>query len=156
MARRWRNYTDIPDAEAKAIYTAVCPPGLRAHDVALKNNQGAGRGMAYSNGSGYHRTARPFVVVSVPTTDARARCVWAASRRGGGYLRVVIGSRREALVYILAHELRHLWQGKAKGRPRGMVYGAKGRFSERDACAYGMQMLRRYRRGELLTPRLDK
>lgn len=150
MARRWRNYTDIPDAEAKAIYEAVCPPGLKAHDVEIKNNDGSGRGRAYSQGSGYHATVRPFVVVSVPKTEKMAR-----HRRhegesaGGGYLPIVIGSRRESLVYILAHELRHLWQAKFSGKPRGMVYGAKGRFSERDACAYGMQMLRRFRRGEL-------
>ncbi len=148
MATRWRNYTDIPDAEAKAIYTAVCPPGLKAHDVSIKNNDGHGRGMAYSQGSGYHATARPFVVVSVPKTEKASRVSrdWNVPK---GYLLVTTGSRREVLVYILAHELRHLWQAKAKGKPRGMVYGAKGRMSERDACAYGLQMLRRYRRGEL-------
>ena len=148
MARRWRNYTDIPDAEAKAIYDAVCPSGLKAHDVELKNcGNGGARGMAYSHGSGYHATARPFVVVSIARTDKAARCVM---REGGGYLGIAIGNRREALVMVMAHELRHLWQAKAKGKPRGMVYGAKGRMSERDADAYALQMLRRYRRGELL------
>lgn len=150
MARLWRNYTDISDDEALAIYAAVCPPGLSAHDVSIKNHGGRqGRGVAYFEGSSYHASARPFVVVSLPKTDALARCIRHESGKDG-YLPVVQGSRREALVYILAHELRHLWQAKAKGRPRGMVYGAKGRFSERDACAYGLQMLRRYRRGELL------
>jgi hypothetical protein len=148
MARRWRNYTNIPDAEAKAIYDAVLPSGLKAHDVEIKNNDGGGRGVAYYEGSSYHATARPFVVVSIPKTEQVARQQRHASGEKG-YLPVVLGSRREVLVYILAHELRHLWQAKSKGRPRGMVYGAKGRFSERDACAYGIQMLRRYRRGEL-------
>lgn len=60
---------------------------------------------------------------------------------------MVIGSRREALVVLLAHELRHLWQAQTT---RGRVYGARGRFSERDADAYALQMLRRFRRGELL------
>ena len=146
----FRNYTDISSAEIRAIYDAVCPSGLKAHDVSIKNNDGAGRGRAYTEGSGYHASARPFVIVSVPRTERAAR-----HRRHydntnyRGYLPVVLGSRRETLVYILAHELRHLWQAKATGKPRGMVYGARGRFSERDACAYGMQMLRRYRRGEL-------
>lgn len=150
MARTWRNYTGIPNEEARAIYEAVCPSGLPAHDVSLKNNPGrGGRGRAYWNGSGYHASARPFVVVSLPTTEQAAR-----QRRHSdgedGYLPVALGSRRECLVYILAHELRHLWQAAAKGkRGRGMVWGSRGRFSERDACAYGMQMLRRYRRGEL-------
>lgn len=149
MARRWRNYTDISDAEAKAIYQAVVPSGLSAHDVEIKNSDVGGAGTAYWSGSGYHATARPFVVVRVPRTETGARQNRHPEGKGG-YLPVALGSRRECLVYILAHELRHLWQAKAKGRPRGMIYGAKGRFSERDACAYGMQMLRRYRRGELV------
>jgi len=150
MATTWRNYTDLPDAEVRAVYAAVLPPGLKAHDVAIKNHAGLGRGRAYTQGSGYHASARPFVVVSLPTTEREARHRRHADLTGQGYLPVTLGSRREVLVYILAHELRHLWQAKAKGRPRGMVYGARGRFSERDACAYGLQMLRRYRRGELL------
>lgn len=150
MARRWRNYTDLNDEQLRAIYAAVLPAGLSAHDVEIKNNQGGGRGMAYTQGSGYHATARPFVVVSVPKTERAARVIRSEERGKGGYLRVVTGSRLEVFVYIMAHELRHLWQRKAKGKPRGMVYGSRGRMSERDACAYGLQMLRRFRRGELL------
>ena len=147
MARRWRNFTDLNDTELKRLYTQMLPPGLKAHDVEIKNHgAGGGRGTAYYAGSAYHTTARPFVVVSVPKTDKASRV---RRKAHDGYLPVDTGSRMEVFVYILAHELRHLWQAKSKGRPRGMVYGAKGRFSERDACAYGMQMLRRYRRGEL-------
>lgn len=151
MARRWRNYTDISDDMLKALYEAVLPSGLKAHDVEVKNHGGSGgRGVAYYEGSGYHATARPFVVVSIPKTDRLSRSI-RTSERGAGYLPVVTGSRLEVFIYIMAHELRHLWQTKAKGKPRGMVYGARGRHSERDACAYGIQMLRRYRRGELLS-----
>ena len=150
MAKRWRNYTDLSDDLLRALYTAVLPSGLPAHDVEIKNYGGSGgRGMAYHHGSGYHATARPFVVVSVPTTDVAARRVrdWHENQ---AYLPVAHGNRLECFIYIMAHELRHLWQAKAKGRPRGMVYGSKGRYSERDASAYGLRMLRRYRRGELL------
>lgn len=150
MARRWRNYTDLPDDTLRAIYAAVLPPGLSAHDVEIKNNAGCGRGVAYSQGSGYHATARPFVVVSVPTTEKASRVSRTWNVEKGGYLLITHGSRLESFVYIMAHELRHIWQAKAKGRPRGMVYGSKGRFSERDASAYGLRMLRRYRRGELV------
>jgi len=147
MARRWRNYTDLDDVELRRLYAAVLPPGLPAHDVMIKNcKHGPGRGMAYTKGSSYHATARPFVVVSVPPRERAARHIW---RGGDGYLPHVIGSRMECYVDIMAHELRHLWQAKSKGKPKGMVYGARGRFSERDACAYAKQMVRRYRRGEL-------
>lgn len=150
MANRWRNYTDLNDDLLRQIYTAVLPSGLSAHDVEIKNNGGVGgRGRAYTQGSGYHATARPFVVVSIPKTEKLARHHRHEESKGG-YLSVVLGSRIEVFVYIMAHELRHLWQAKAKGKPRGMIYGAKGRLSERDASAYGIQMLRRFRRGELL------
>ena len=38
-------------------------------------------------------------------------------------------------IYILAHELRHVWQWRVLGG-----------ISERDACAYGIHILRRWRR----------
>jgi len=80
-----------------------------------------------------------------------------------GYLPSAWGNRIEALLFVIAHELRHMWQGNGKqasaeGMPpsfeprrksrHGMVYGSRGKFSERDADAYAIQMLRRYRRGE--------
>jgi|SRR5215510_5190255 len=154
MAKRWCNTTDLPNDELKALYWAVCPPGLPAHDVAIRNTKHrGGAGTAYTRGSRLHATRRPHIVVRVPKTEERARRIWLG---GDGYLPHTTGSRRESYLYIMAHELRHLWQGKAKGRPRGMVYGAKGRYSERDADAYAIQMLRRYRRGELLTPAVQE
>lgn len=149
MARTFENFTDIPTAEIKRIYEAVCPAGLRAHDVAIKNCARQFRGCAYSDGSGFHASARPFVVVSIARTDDKAR-VRMTSRHRPGYLPMCFGSRREALVAVLAHELRHLWQSNTGRRRSGMVYGSKGKMSERDADAYALQMLRRYRRGELL------
>lgn len=69
-------------------------------------------------------------------------------KEGDGYLGVMVYTREEELVYVLAHEFRHVWQSLV---PRGWrVWGAgKSGASERDADAYGLQMLRRYRRGEL-------
>lgn len=150
---RIKNHTDIPDQVIRGLIAAVRPPGISGFDVRISNYNGrGGRGRAYSRGSGYHDRANPFVVVSIPRTDRDARYIRKAFK---GYLRVVTGNRMEALVYILAHELRHLWQAagpldgwRCRAR-RGMVYGSRGRFSERDADAYGLQMLRRFRRGEL-------
>lgn len=142
---RLKNYTDIPTEQIREIIRVVRPAGISNFDVRVSNYKGRrGRGRAYSNGSAYHDRACPFIVVRVPTTDklARDKGDW----RGGGYLKYAIGSRLESLVAILAHELRHIWQST---HTKGKVWGARGRFSERDADAYAMQMLRRYRRGEL-------
>lgn len=141
---RLKNHTDLPDAWIRAVIRATCPPGVSGFDVRISN--GRGRGKAYPQGSGYHDRAVPFVKVYVPRTDAEARGRRAAH---GAYLGIHVGDRRELLVKVLAHELRHLWQGKGRRARHGMVWGARGRYSERDADAYALQMLRRYRRGEL-------
>ena len=51
---------------------------------------------------------------------------------GDGYLPMAYGNRREALLAVLAHEMRHLWQAS---HARGRVWGSRGRMSERDADA---------------------
>lgn len=147
---RLKNYTDIPSDEIRAIIRAVCPPGVNGFDVRISNRTRGkgGRGSAYYAGSGYHDRPCPFIVVAIAKTEQSARVLGINSvKLGRGYLQFATGSRRELLVTIIAHELRHLWQSKVKRGRR--VYGARGQFSERDADAYALQMLRRYRRGEL-------
>ena len=147
---RLKNYTDIPTDEIRKLIAAVRPSGISNFDVRISNYAGRrGRGRAYTQGSGFHDEACPFIVVSIAKTEDKARDL--GEWRSGGYLQYALGSRREVLVAILAHELRHLWQAAnpLQGKRRGMVYGARGRMSERDADAYALQMLRRYRRGEL-------
>jgi hypothetical protein len=152
MARTWRNYTDLDDALLRRIYHAVCPAGLRAHDVSFKNyGSTLARGMAYSKGSALHGSARPFVVVSIARTEKAARGIFNPHGVQPGYLPdIAVGNRLECAVYVLAHELRHLWQSQTGAKRQGMIWGSRGRMSERDADAYGVRMLRRWRRGELI------
>jgi hypothetical protein len=63
----------------------------------------------------------------------------------GGYIDNLILSREEALVHILAHEFRHLWQKNHPGK-RGKVWGARGQYSDRDADAYAIRKTRQWRR----------
>ena len=47
----------------------------------------------------------------------------------GGYLSMEVYTTEELLVYLMAHELRHLWQGKGGGGVQGVgrpgaVFGA--------------------------------
>ena len=138
---RLKNYTSIPTDQVRAIVRAVCPPGVTRFDVRISNGH-AFRGRAYHAGSGYHATADPFIVCII---QKRERLI---IKPRGAYLGMAIGSRLEQLVVLVSHELRHLWQSK---HGRGKVWGSRGRFSERDADAYALGMLRRFRRGELIT-----
>lgn len=128
------------------ITRLVCPPGVTGYDVTVGNGRGYDfKGRAYPEGHGYHERACWFVKVYVGEATRFPRGPRPAVRQGRGYLPTpYIASRTEALVYVLAHELRHLWQGKV---PRGRrVWGARGQYSERDADAYAIRMLRAWRR----------
>lgn len=141
---RLRNHTDIADATIRAMIAFSRPAGIAGFDVRVSNMGGQGvRGRAYPGGCGYHDRACPFVVVSVqrqrllPPTPARR-----------AYLPRPAMSRDEAVLFVLAHELRHLWQARIRTGRR--VWGARGQFSERDADAYALRALRHWRRGEAM------
>lgn len=140
-----KNTTDIPTDVIRDIIRKIRPPGISNFDVMVKNTTFAGAGRCYSHGSSYHASASPFIVIRVARTDIQAQHRWHYFLRGG-YLPHELGSRIETLLFILAHELRHLWQAKHR---KGKVWGARGRYSERDADAYALGKLRRFRRGEL-------
>jgi hypothetical protein len=110
----------------------------------LRCESGRGhRGRAYWSGCSYHSSDAPLVVVAL---SGRASYPY-QTIASKGYIGTRLYSLAEAAVFVVAHELRHLWQAKVKRGWR--VWGAKGQFSERDADAYAIQMVRRYRRGEL-------
>jgi hypothetical protein len=67
--------------------------------------------------------------------------------------RYVLRNRTEALVYLAAHELRHLWQAARlrddrKSANLPMYHGSRGKFSEVDTEGFAITMLREYRRLE--------
>ena len=139
-----KNYTDIEDETIRAIIRAVKPAGVSGFDISIKNSKHAFRGRAYTEGCAYHDTAAPLVIVSIGADDKYPLVV----EQHGAYLPMVFYNRIEALLTVAAHELRHLWQAK---HPRGWrVWGSRGQYSERDADAYALRMLRAYRRGELV------
>ena len=65
--------------------------------------------------------------------------------------KLVLGDRTEALVYILAHELRHMHQQHGYAVHSvfsvGRVKNSRGRFSEVDTEAFAIHKLRAWRRG---------
>jgi hypothetical protein len=74
--------------------------------------------------------------------DKEKLCDW--KKRKGGYIESLILTRDEALVYLLAHELRHFWQKNHHGK-RGKIWGARGVYSEKDADAYAIRKQRAWR-----------
>jgi hypothetical protein len=65
-------------------------------------------------------------------------------KKGRGYLHSVEYTQEEAILHLLAHEMRHLWQARIpKGR---RVWGARGQYSERDCDAYAIGVVRHWRR----------
>src|SRR5689334_10052918 len=59
---------------------------------------------------------------------------------------------RRALVYLAAHELRHLWQAARwrddrKSANLPLYHGARGKFSEVDTEGFAITMLREWRHG---------
>jgi hypothetical protein len=138
---RLQNYTDIDSELIREIVRFVKPNGVSKFDLSIKNCKYSGRGRAYSQGCSYHDTAAPLVIVSIGSAD-KFPVAW--RDLAGGYLPMEFYNRVEALVAITAHELRHLWQAQ---HPKGWrVWGARGQFSERDADAYALHMLRLWRR----------
>jgi hypothetical protein len=143
---RLKNYTDYPDDEIREIIRFCRPPGIGNFDVRVSNSTTSMfTGAAYPEGSGYHDSANPFVVVRITPDEGKFPYLSMPTKKGGGYLRYLVLTRTEALIHMLAHELRHLWQEKHPGK-RGRVWGSRGRSSDRDCDAYAIRKTREWRR----------
>ena len=186
---RLRNSTSIPDETVRRVVDWIAADlGIAGFDVECRNSEHHYGGKAYSSGSGYHSTARPFVVLRLGESS---RDGWQSTHPSGAKYfsrlqrlarpaheygepvkvsirrypflltpyqygqhkgrKVPIASRLEMLVYLAAHELRHIWQsgGKKRTARRGYYHGSRGRFSEIDTEAYALHMLRQARLTEL-------
>lgn len=153
---RLQNFTSVETSRLKEIIRFVVPSGVSKFDISFKNSSRGWCARAYVHGSSYHeenlikrglrhrsyQAYTPLVVINVPPFSRYRKPN--VSNNGGGYLRSVQFSHEEDIVHLVAHELRHLWQGKVKSGRR--VWGARGQFSERDADAYAIRKVRQWRR----------
>lgn len=155
---RFINHTTVSDEFLREVIKFTCPPGVHGFDIAFKNSSRGYRGRAYTKGTCYHsfrtksgkkihRMNVPYIVIGRWTNQGMWRKPYAFAQ-GKGYLGVKVFSDEEALVHLVAHELRHLWQERVKSGRR--VWGSRGQFSERDADAYGLSCLRKWRRRKTL------
>jgi hypothetical protein len=172
--KRLKNSTKIPDDTVRAVVAFVNEQlGLSQFDVEVRNCSGTLAGTAYTKGCSLHATSRPFVVLRVGTEKIKVRSNFRVEngrrktdivnkgrfptfvtpyQRGQHKGRkVALANRLEALVYIAAHEMRHLWQEARrqdgrKANPDAIhFYGVKGKFSEVDTESFALHELRAWR-----------
>lgn len=131
-----RNETKVPDALLREIVAFAKPPGKWLADLRV----------AHGNNHGVASRWRATVWIRPACwTGWRRPVKWA---KGGGYQGNVVFGQAEALVDLIAHELRHCQRGHQsvrQFRPRGGR--RRGRAaSEADCDIYAKRMLRRWRR----------
>lgn len=137
-----RNTSAYPIERARALLAfAAAGWKLGRVDVVLR-----GRGDGWISGhadiGGWSQASRRRIVVSIGRRWRRTRY---QLKYAPGAPELVEGSIDEAVLYVLAHEVRHIIQARY-ARPRDRVWGTRGQYSERDAEAFGLRVLRRWRR----------
>ena len=104
---RLKNFTNFSDDEIRKIIEFVRPNDITNFDVRISNSKTriyAGR--CYPNGAICHDTANPFIVVRV-TRDEKCFPTYTSSKKGKGYIGgFCIWNRKEAVVFLSAHELK--------------------------------------------------
>lgn len=138
---RLKNHTSIPTEKIREMIAFARPSGISNFDVRISNSKCRWRARAYGHGSAYHDTADPFVVIRIGEEGKHAYPY--LSKQQGGYLSSLLLSREEALLHLIAHELRHIWQ---IDHTKGKVWGARGRMSERDCDAFAIRKVREWRK----------
>lgn len=143
---RIKNTTNLSTKDIRAIANFCMPDNVMpiTWRLTVTNCRYAYRGRYLTS------RMRPGVLVRIGNDKRfpmRANLYQYAQHKGK---KVCLANRTEALVYVLAHELRHLWQQhglmKASMFPVGSVRNSKGRFSEVDTEAYAVHTLRAWRK----------
>jgi len=151
---RLTNTTDIPREQVMEVLRFVMPPGLTRTRVDVQNRLDwhiGGHAVPQSNRVLLRVGKQRVIFTAKRNGEVRYQC-WMYPRKHQTYQygqlkgrRYYIADRIECLVYLAAHELRHVWQYHRKNN-RGVVWGSRGRFSEIDADSYAIRKLRQWRR----------
>jgi hypothetical protein len=168
-----RNTTTFTESLIAEMLQSSLPGVVPDFDVTVTNRHADRyRGKCYPYGCGLRREDpdKPLIIARV-TADDNAFPTWtiekAASEtdhepsrerltgedgrriRWRGYIGTLLRDREECLLYVLAHELKHLKQRDCK---TGWIWGSRGkRYSERDADAFAIRVVRAWRREKALS-----
>jgi hypothetical protein len=134
----------FPEALVREIIEFVRPSGCYIKQVRITAHRYKSRGLAWPT----ERRVLARITTHAESWPRVPSAPDAARVPGKGYLPwPYLANATELLVMILAHEVRHLWQADV---PRGRrVWGSRGQYSERDADAYAIRLLRAWRRRPL-------
>ncbi len=147
------NKTKIPRDDLEAVINFCAPKGITNFNVVV----------SYDKNFEWHAFAYPFqkkksihiYIQKKPIHFPRMSNLHAAKK--AGYSPVYrINDRRELMIHLFAHELRHIWQGTVS--KQNFLRTKIGHYTnsdgsqessfykmERDACKYAKKMMVKYR-----------
>lgn len=145
---RLKNTTDVPTPLVKDILKFVTPENIKPVEFTVTVTNAS-----YSLRGRYMGYRQPRVLARVAKRFKPHRIALYQDAQNKGK-KLAVTSKVEALVYILAHEMRHLWQHHGSVQhssfPTGYAKNARGRFSEVDTESYAVNRLRAWRRREAI------
>lgn len=128
----------------REVVNFVKPSGVVNFDIWVKNSKpGTFRGRAYAKGTSFHSRHCPYVVIRIGEREYPFKFRYVG--RSEAFPEIEYLNEEEFFVALVAHELRHLWQGKMKNK-RGYYKGSKGKYSEFDCEMYALEMLGKWRK----------
>jgi hypothetical protein len=130
------NRSDIPTEVIRDAVRFARPPGIKKFRVEVRNKSGSCWG-------GWGDRSGCLIRLNTNARYPRITRTYQYGQLKGR--RYYLASLAEALIYLLAHELTHTRQGQ-RGRIRGRVWGARGRYSEIETESYAIRKVREWRK----------
>lgn len=154
MKYKLKNNTSVPNKRIDEIIKFVSPKGIDSCDVFIDYCKDG----SYLDGEAKPYGKNKFIKALFGKTNKYPRLSYPKKLQKVGYTpQLMIKNDDEAIFCILAHELRHIWQGEVTkqefwtgkickytswdGQEYKSVYKA-----EKDACKYTQKMLHKYRK----------
>lgn len=109
--------------------------GLDDFQMGFKNSSKDYWGRCYPRGCMRH--TQPYIVIRVGKNIYPMTMGYS----GKGYIPHQVNSQEELIISLIAHEMRHIWQAKYPSLPR--LGGGRGKFSEKDADTFAINILTR-------------
>jgi len=138
------NTTSINDALLHQIIRYCQPSGVYLKDI----KQFKFKSTKYYHHGCYFHNKRIVIHVPKPFTYTKPH----VRSQSGGYLESTHYTWLEELIYLVAHEMRHMWQHnnqwkvpREAKRVRKHRMGTNASLTEVDACLYGIRKMRQYR-----------